>query len=66
MKFTVEYKRTVRVRQYETLTIGWMEEFDKDIQEVSAAYETVQTLVDYLIDRELNRLREKEDATLTL
>ena len=65
MKFTVEYKRTVRVRQYETLTIGWMEEFDKDIQEVSAAYETVQTLVDYLIDRELNRLREKEDATLT-
>ncbi|TKJ36881.1 hypothetical protein CEE36_11380 [candidate division TA06 bacterium B3_TA06] len=60
MKFTVEYKRTVRVRQYETLTIGWMEEFDRDLQEVSAAYETVQTLVDYLIDRELGRLTKKE------
>ena len=65
MKFTVEFKRTVRVRQYETLTIGWSEEFEKESQDITAAYETVRNLVNYLIDTELERLQalaDKEEA----
>ena len=60
MKYTIEYKRTVRVRQYETLTIGWMEEFDKERQDTTDAYETVRNLVNYLIDREFKELTKKE------
>ena len=60
MKFTVEYKRTVRVRQYETLTIGWMEEYDKKEYSPFAAFEIVKGLVDYLIEDNLEKLTKKE------
>ena len=60
MKFTVEYKRTVRVRQYETLTIGWMEEFDKKEYAPFPAFEIVKNLVDYLIDDNLDKLTMKK------
>lgn len=60
MKFTVEYKRTVRVRQYETLTIGWREEFDKGKDHYTGAFEQVKSLVNYLIEEELGELTKKE------
>ena len=58
-KFSIEYKRTVRVRQYETLTIGWIEEFEKGDQDYTDAYEVVRNMVDYLIDTELDRLSKE-------
>lgn len=65
MKFTVEYKRTVRVRQYETLTIGWIEEFDKDEATPFEAFEIVKGLVNHMIEENLDELRKQDDATLT-
>jgi len=59
-KFTVEYKRTVRVRQYETLTIGWMEEFEKEYRDPRVAFEAVKVMVDYLIDENLDELTKKK------
>lgn len=59
-KFTVEYKRTVRVRQYETLTIGWMEEFDKKESTPFEAFELVKGMVDHLIEENLGDLTKKK------
>lgn len=60
MKYTIEYKRTVRVRQYETLTIGLIEEFDKSRDSAISAYDRLKGWVDYRIDTELERLRKEE------
>lgn len=60
MKFRVEYKRTVRVRQYETLTIGWMEEYDKGDISDHMAFAGVRSIVEYHIERELERLTKKK------
>lgn len=59
-KFTVEYKRTVRVRQYETLTIGWMEEFDTDETSMMDAFEEIKGMVNYHIHEELGELTNKK------
>jgi len=37
-----------------------MEEFDKESQDTTDAYETVRNLVNYLIDREFSELTKKE------
>ena len=57
MKFNVEYKRTVRIRPYETMSIGILEEFDKGKTSPFDAFEAVKNQVDYLIDLECKRLR---------
>ena len=62
MKFTVEYKRTVRVREYETLTIGVLHEYDTGETAYSDAYYNVMGIVDTRIDEELERLRKEQKA----
>jgi len=57
-KFSIEYKRTVRIRQYETLTIGWIEEFEKKELTPFDAFEMVKGLVTHLIETELEGLRK--------
>jgi len=57
MKFNIEYKRTVRIRPYETMSIGILEEFDKGKTSPFDAFEAVKNQVDYLIDQECERLR---------
>ena len=46
MTYTLEYRRTVRPRPYETVTIGLMEEFDTDIIGYDRNYEGVKAQVD--------------------
>ena len=57
MKFNIEYKRTVRIRPYETISIGILEEFDKGRTSPFDAFESVKNQVDYLIETECERLR---------
>lgn len=46
MVYTIEYKRTVRVRPYETVTIGFMEEFNPAAKDYREAYAGVKAQVD--------------------
>jgi len=57
LKFNIEYKRTVRIAPYESLSIGILEEFDKEKTSSFDAFAAVRDQVDYLIDMECERLR---------
>lgn len=61
MNVTIEYRRTVRVREYETLTIGWTEEFDPKRVGYYQGFENVKRSVDSRIDTELRRLRAENE-----
>ena len=61
MKFSIEYKRTVRVQKYETLTIGIVNEFDDSSIGYNKAYMQTRDQVDYHIETELERLRKEID-----
>lgn len=60
MKYTVMYERTVRVREYETLKIGFWREFDDDITSYEGAYNFCKRYVDHKIKTALKDLREKD------
>ena len=57
LKFRVEYRRTVQVVQYESLSISILEEFDKGEISHSDAFDSVRNQVDYWIETECERLR---------
>jgi len=61
-KFSIEYKRTVRVQKYETLTIGMINEFDTDDITMDAAGELVKNYVNAWIMHDLKILRDEIDA----
>lgn len=58
-KFTIEYRRTVRVRPYETLTIGVSEEFSTDEMPYIYAFNQVREMVRGWIKKDLERIREE-------
>lgn len=51
MVFTIEYKRTIRVRPYETVTIGLLEEFDALPTQQDSCYQSIKVQVDYWVDQ---------------
>ena len=59
-KYTIEYKRTVRVRQYETLTIGMTSEFQYEDMTPDGAKELVKKQVDVWIINDLDEMRKEE------
>lgn len=58
-QFTIEYKRTVRVREYETLTIGLHEDFDKSEMSRENAFQMVKYEVEEWISETLQDLKKK-------
>jgi hypothetical protein len=60
-KFTIEYRRTVRIAPYETLAVGLTEEFDQDIITQFSAFEVVRNTVDYWVEEERDRLKAKTE-----
>lgn len=55
-KFSVEYSRTVRVKAYEIVKIGLVEEFDDEFTSYDEAFCNVQAHVQIWIEQELERL----------
>lgn len=55
-KYTIEYRRTVRIAPYETLAVGLTEEFDKDRITQFEAFEATRNTVDYWVEEERDRL----------
>lgn len=66
LKFSVEYRRTVQVAPYESLSIGILEEFDKDEISHLDAFESVKNQVDYWIETKREQLRKPPNAKLRL
>jgi len=62
LKFSVEYRRTVQVAPYESLSIGILEEFDKKEISHLEAFESVKNQVDYWIETKRKQLREPLNA----
>ena len=56
LKFSVEYRRTVQVAPYESLSISIIEEFNKEETSQREAFDSVRNQVDYWIDTERERL----------
>ena len=46
MVYTIEYKRTVRVKPYETVTIGFLEEFEHGNASYDCNFQGVKSQVD--------------------
>lgn len=61
LKFSVEYRRTVQVAPYESLSIGIIEEFNKEETSHREAFDSVRNQVDYWVETECERLRASAD-----
>ncbi|GAH70783.1 unnamed protein product [marine sediment metagenome] len=61
MVYTIEYKRTVRPRPYETVTIGLLEEFDEAHHKQLMHYQSVKAQVDKWCEEALEEFGEDED-----
>jgi len=57
LKFSIEYRRTVQVVPYESLSIGILEEFSKEEISHRDAFDSVKNQVDFWIETECDRLR---------
>lgn len=62
LKFRVEYRRTVQVIQYESLSISIIEEFNKEDISHRDAFDSVKNQVDFWIETERERLRAPPKA----
>ena len=60
VKFSIEYKRTVRLAPYETLTIGMRQEFDTADFHAQEAMNTVKNHVEFMLGKERARLAPGE------
>jgi len=58
MVYTIEYKRIVRVRPYETVTIGIMEEFEGANGDYGSNYQGLKAWIDMKIDEALEEFGE--------
>jgi len=59
MVYTIEYKRTVRPRPYETVTIGLLEEFDVAVREYEKHYQGLKAQVDKWAEEALEEFGEQ-------
>lgn len=59
-KFSIEYKRVVRLAPYETLTIGIMEEFDTNSHTRQDGFDWCKLCINEWIDEERARLAPGE------
>jgi hypothetical protein len=50
MTYTIEYKRTIRLRPYETVSIGLLEEFDGAVTNYEMNYHGIKAQVDKWCD----------------
>ncbi len=57
LQFIVEYRRTVQVAPYESLSISITEEFNKEEISHRDAFDSVRNQVDYWVETECKRLR---------
>lgn len=62
MKFSIEYRRTVRVQKYETLTIGMINEFDTDDISFVNALTHTRAYINEWIMHDLEVLRKEIDV----
>ena len=58
MVYTIEYKRTARVRPYETVTISLMEEFDVGLINYEKHYQGIKAQVDKWVEEALEEFGE--------
>jgi len=61
MVYTIEYKRTVRPRPYETVTIGILEEFESGLKRYEDAYAGIKAWVDMKCDEALEEFGKDGD-----
>ena len=59
MVYTIEYKRTVRVQPYETVTISLLEEFGDSPANQDARYQGIKAQVDKWIEEAREEFGEK-------
>lgn len=62
LKFSIEYRRTVQVAPYESLSISILEEFNKEEISHRDAFDSVKNQVDFWIETECERLRAPPKA----
>ena len=60
-KYTIEYRRTVRIAPYETLAVGLTEEFDTEDTTIFGGFEHVKVTVDYWVEEERDRLKKQAE-----
>jgi len=63
MVYTIEYKRTVRVKPYETVTIGLLEEFNAAIFDYREKYLGIKAQVDKWCEEAREEFGEDERPT---
>jgi len=59
MVYTIEYKRTVRVRPYETVTISLLEEFGRVLAHYEVDYQGIKAQVDKWVEEAREEFGEK-------
>lgn len=64
MVFTVEYKRTIRVRPYETVTIGGLEEFRGNLIIYDGCYRGLKEQVDKWIEEAREEFADDEHKSI--